>query len=387
MKKLLIILLVIVSCILVITPRTEAQSLYTGIYWIMGKVLDPDNVGTEGRQVCFFKEIANDAIIGGYADELVGPVGTSGRADEYMMNAYEDYRLAIAPGKYYVAIVNDNPSDMANGYGADKVPVTVTANGWDTAPDLVLAKGAGILPPADRPDPMAALLPRIEDIYFGKRKYQKVLVEEKDQEFIVPSQPRISANAVSEYGLIVSQIAMVVGEGTANAKTYSINASDIVQSSGPPDSPTLVSFVIDMAKVGDVLPEGEIDIDFKAANVFGSTSETCTVTVAGGKPRLIGIPITYPSPLHLISTTQVIFQYTLSHNMNLDLYLFDVTGRVAKRYTINEGEEGGSAGVNKVTWNLMTDQGQKVSSGIYVFTLVNRDTKKLLGKGKFTALP
>ena len=105
--------------------------------------------------------------MGGYADDLVG-VGLSGRANEYMMNAYEDYRLVIAPGKYYVAIVNDNPGDMANGYGA-LVEVTVTGNGYDIAPDLVLAKGAGISPPAERPDPLAELLPKIENIRFGKR--------------------------------------------------------------------------------------------------------------------------------------------------------------------------------------------------------------------------
>ncbi|MFA6548395.1 MAG: hypothetical protein WCT39_00490, partial [Candidatus Margulisiibacteriota bacterium] len=107
----------------------------------------------------------------------------------------------------------------------------------------------------------------------------------------------------------------------------------------------------------------------------------------GGEPRLIGVPITFPSPVHLKTDTAVTFQYTLSRDMNIEISLFDVSGQMVKKLSFAQGAEGGAAGVNKVRWDLMTDQGQRSASGICIFTLVNRETGKLLGKGKFTALP
>ncbi|MFH1683878.1 MAG: hypothetical protein ABIA67_03245 [Candidatus Margulisiibacteriota bacterium] len=379
-KLLLIIVLVIVSCILVIAPQARAQQVYLGMYWIAGNVSDPDKVGTDGRQVCFFKELVDNAIVGGYSNDSVGPGGLSGKADQYIMNAFQDWRLTVAPGKYYVAIVQGD-----DGYGADPVEVNVTGIGYDIAGDLILAKGAGIGEPGPRPLPIAEALPKIEDIRFGKRMYQPALVA-KGKEFIVSAQPNISAKVVSKTGLIVNTIAMVLNEGKPEAKTYSIKVSDIIHSAGPQELPTEVSFAFDLADTGYTLEEGTSEVTFTAANAFGSTSEVCIVSVSGGEPKADQI-YTYPSPVHLQSATEAIIQYTLNKDMNVEIYMFDVTGRVVKRFSANEREEGGSAGVNKVTWNLVTDQGQKVSSGIYVFTLVNRDTKKLLGKGKFTALP
>ena len=366
------------------TGAASAQPVYMGLYWITGSVSDPDSVGTEGRQVCFYETLENNAIVGGYADDLCGTVGLSGRANQYMINAWEDFRLLIRPGTYYVAIPNDNPADPANGYGADPVEVTVTGQGYDiVSNNLVLMRGAGIAPPGDRP---SFGMPHFEDIAFGNRKYQPALVA-RGQEFIVSAQPRISGRAVSEYGLNTSSIAMVVGEGTTNAKTYSIAGSYVTQTVGAADSPTSVAFTVDFLSVGDTLPEGEQKITFRAANAFGSTEEVVAVTVAGGEPRLIGEPITFPSPLHLKTDREVTFQYVLSHDLNTEMFVFDVSGRIVLRRPFNARQEGGSAGFNKVTWNLYTDQGSLVSSGIYVFTLVNRESGKLLGKGKFTALP
>jgi hypothetical protein len=355
-----------------------------GMYWIAGSVSDPDGVGTAGRDVYFFRDpLVYNRIVGPYSDDIVGPAGLSGRADQYMMNAYEDWRMTVAPGTYYCAIANDNPAHPEEGYGADPVEVTVTGIGYDIAPDLVLAKGAGPLAPAPRPSPYG---PRFEQIKFGNRIYQAVLVA-KGQQFIVSSQPRVSAKAVSEYGLNVSSIAMVLNEGASDAKTFRISSAHIVRAAGPSGAPTEVDFVYDFYQEDQSLPEGDQSMAFKASNAYGTASEVCSVTVAGGEPRLIGVPITYPSPVHLKTDREVNFQYTLSHDINVDLFLFDISGRVLKKISRNEREEGGSAGLNKVTWNLITDQGQKVASGICVFTLVNRTNGKLLGKGKFTALP
>ncbi|MEA3494087.1 MAG: hypothetical protein U9R38_06860 [Candidatus Margulisiibacteriota bacterium] len=383
MKRYLSVLLIVLFLMagigsLMLVPQARAQLVYLGMYWIAGEVEDPDGVGTDGRRVVFFKDpLVSNNIEGGYADDYVGPTGLAGVADRFVLNAFEDYRMPIVPGKYFAAIVN---SDVDN-YGANPVEVTVTGRGFDIAPNMVLELNAGPNSPSPRGGP------EIDNIRFGNRKYQAELVA-KGQEFIVSSQPKISADVRSAMGLDTSKIFMVVNEGTANAKTYTIATDAKVSvAAGTSTTPTEISFIRDFFNEGDSLPDGETTIAFKATNIYGSTVVDCTVTVVGGEARLIGVPLTYPSPLHLMQANSVIFQYTLSKDTPVDIFLFDVSGRIAKKITCYARDEGGSAGVNKVTWNLITDQGQKVASGIYVFSLVNRESGKLLGKGKFTALP
>jgi hypothetical protein len=379
---LLILALLVIGCF--VAPQASAQLVYLGMYWVEGEVEieagAPPEIGTAGRWVVVFKDpLVNNEIQDGYADDFV--VGAAGREDEFMVNAYEDFpAMPVTPGEtYYAAIVND-PDD---NYGADPVAFTMSGNGFDRLlQNLVLAFGAGPRPPSPRG------VPQFADFYFGKRVYQARLVEEQGLEFIVSPSPRISSTVSSAIGINASKVAMKANEGTDTAFSYSLAQASKVTAAGPRTAPTQIDFVFDMFDRGDRLPDGENEIKFTAENALGTAVRVCTVTVAGGKPRVIGIPITWPSPLHLMTTNQVTFQYTLSHDLDVDIYLFDVTGRVIKKFILHARGEGGSAGINKVTWNLVTEQGQKVASGIYVFTFVDRQTGKSLGpRGKFTALP
>jgi hypothetical protein len=223
-------------------------------------------------------------------------------------------------------------------------------------------------------------------IKFGNRLYQKDLVA-KGQEFIVAAKPRVSAHIVSPVGLKTSSIMMVLNEGTAASKSFAIKAANITKATGAADAPTDLTFTYDLAAESqDALPDGTQKLTFKAANIYGEAVEATQVTVAGGEPRLIGVPITFPSPLNLLKDREVFIQYTMSQDINVDIHMLDVSGREVKKFVCNAGQEGGSAGVNKITWNLITEQGSKVSSGIYVFTIISRDNQKMLGKGKFTAV-
>ncbi|MBN2057604.1 MAG: hypothetical protein JW782_02255 [Candidatus Saganbacteria bacterium] len=384
MKRLLFIAIVLSLTLGFFSASGALDPFFTGIYWIYGGISDPDGVGIEGRQVCFFKEISGKSIVGGYADDLAGTVGQSGKAAQYLINPFEDWRLEIAAGTYMVAIPNDNPADPANGYGADPVDVVLTGYGYDAAAkNLVLMKGAGLLPPGEQGAPV---LPHFENIRFGNRLYQSALVA-KGQEFIVSAQTKVSATAVSSIGLDISRIQMVLNEGSANAKTYTMGTANIVRAAGPSDAPTEVDFAYDFYNEKNTLPEGQTEVTFRAYNANGSSIEVCRVSVAGGEPRLLDIPITYPSPVHLKTDKEVFFQYTLSHDINIDIFVFDVTGRVVKKFSPDAREEGGCAGLNKVSWDLMTDQGSILSSGVFVFTILNRDESKLLGKGKLSAVP
>lgn len=384
MKKFLIIITLLGVLILGfgLSSMVQTQQLFLGMYWIAGAVSDPDGVGTDGRRVVFYKEDPSADPSKGYADELVGVSGLSGRDNQYILNAFEDWRLEVAPGKYYVAIVK-----AADGYGANPVEATLTGQGYDIVDQsLVLAAGAGIAEPPEKPTMIEGLSPEFEEIRFGKRLYQRELVA-KGQEFIISDQPEINAKLASAFGVSLSHISMVLNEGTADAKTFKISASHIKSSSGPSALPTAVQFSFDFNVEDETLVDGEHELSFQASNAFGTTVETCTVTVAGGEGRLLGVPITFPSPLHLQTTGSVTFQYTLSRDMDIEMVLLDVSGRIVKRFQIARRDEGGSAGVNKVSWNLSTEQGSMVSSGIYIFTIINRENNKLLGKGKFTCLP
>lgn len=371
------ICLFLVACVLFLAPQAQAQQRFTGIYWIMGNVANPDDVEIDGipRQVVLYKADPNN----GFADDLVGANGLSGTSEKYRINAFEDWRLGIAPGKYNVAIVKS----AVDSYGANPVEVDLTGYGWDTAPQLVLMYGAGIEPPSARPEDN---LPVFDYIRFGNRLYQPDLVA-KGQDFIVSSKPRVAVRIISPVGLQMSSIAMVLNDGQVDAKTFQIKSANVISAAGPSDAPTELSFVYDFASEGqDALPDGTQELTFKAANSYGEAVEVTALTIAGGEPRLIGVPIAYPSPLNLLKDRQVTFQYTLNTDINVEVHLVDVTGRVVKKVVANARAEGGSAGVNKVTWNLITEQGQKVSSGIYIFTIINKDNGKLLGKGKFTAV-
>ncbi|MBI5699251.1 hypothetical protein HZC35_02935 [Candidatus Saganbacteria bacterium] len=392
MKKFLFILLlatfVIGHLTFVISAPAAGQHLFLRMYWIAGSVTDPDSKGTEGRWAVFWRGTYS-ATESAYSDDIVGTRGLSGRTAQFMVNAYQDWRQIVVPADdWYAAIVKG-----ADNYGADPVRVRLTGAGYDF-PDgpLVLAFGAGIDPPGPRPLPpwLLALLPKIEKIKFGDRLWQPKLVEQGES-FIITNQPRVSAQVTSPVALDVNKIVMVLNEGTATTKTYSIKASHISGIKGAEAAPTEVNFIYNFAAEKETLPEGDQKITFRAANEYGTVAEICSVKVMSGDVIIIGTPLTFPSPVRLRTQRQVTIQYGLSKDADIDIYVFDISARVVKKITCNSGAPGGQAGgtanPNKVTWNLQTDQGSLAGSGIYVFNIVDRGRNKVLGKGKLTIVP
>lgn len=360
---------------------------YHPFYWVTGSVHAPEGVSTADRRVVLFEQpLANGWVNGPYASGIVGPAGPLGQANQYIINAFDNSDLPVVAGRrYFVASPNDNPVNPAAGYGADPVEFILNGlNGYDTVLALNLTLGGG---PFARDDGggRTGVAPYINNGKFGNRLYQPLLVA-RGQEFIVSSRPKMAARISSRSGVNSSSIAMVLNEGTASSKTYTIRAANVTQAAGPTEAPTDINFVFDYAAENESLPDGPQNITLRASNDFGLTFEVYKVTVAGGEPRLIGVPVVYPSPLHLKSDKEVVFQYTLSQDMAIELNILNVAGRTVLRRRFTAGSEGGSAGVNKVTWNLITNREQLVSTGILVFTLTRTDNNQLLGKGKLTAL-
>jgi hypothetical protein len=127
----------------------------------------------------------------------------------------------------------------------------------------------------------------------------------------------------------------------------------------------------------------------KSAATLGTASigaQTATVEVIAGPVRLIGTPITYKSPFSITNDKFVTIQYTLSKNAAIEIILTDISGRRIKVFAFNSGAEGGSAGLNKVTWNGLTDLGPLAGNGIYVGLIVAKDEGRKLGSVKVTVL-
>lgn len=362
-----------------------AQTPYPSLYWIAGRLTG--SVPLDGRQVVFFREpLVDNNIVGAYSDDISGPAGLSGRSGEYVMNAFEDWRMLVAPGTYFAAVVRGE-----DNYGADPVEVALTGNGYDFAPDLALEYGAGPNPPLPR-----GPVPVIK-VWFGNRLYQPSIfgLAEDQERFYVPEEGelKIEVRIQDPYQIDpAASYAVSIQEPEGALESYDLSRLPGFKAS----EPAVMPFVIESPYPRTLAAGEKEDRDYiftfnaRSAGVFAPVIEVTTVaavTVAGGPAQLIGQPLTYPSPVHLKTDKQVTFQYTLNKGTQVEIFLFDVSGRVVKKLAASRGEEGGAAGVNKLVWNLITDQGQLVSSGIYVFTIVNREDGKLLGRGKFTCLP
>lgn len=393
----LLILLILVICNLsfVICTKTNAQVTYPGIYFINGKVIDTDSVGTDGLWIVFFKEYVGKDIISGFADDYVGTQGLSGRPNEYILPAIEDHRLAIKPGKYYVASVQ-----RVDGYGCDPVEVTVTGHGYDIAPDLVLAYGAGMTPPSERPELGKEAEPSIK-VWFGNRLYQPDiygLKEDGKKPFVVSEtgELKIKVEIADPYLLDETasyRLSLKDPEGVIKEfDLQSVPGFKTSVAAGAPEGVRSLDVETPFPEALKTKKDEELVYTFTFnarshghVGAAASASTQAVVYVMGGPVQLIGIPITYPSPIRLKTDKKVTFQYTLSRDADINLSAVDISARTVKKVLLRAGEEGGSAGVNKVEWDLITDQGTRLDSGIYIFTLVHEG--KLLGKGKLTALP
>lgn len=385
---------ILILVTILLSGAVFAQHIYLRMYWIVGDIADPDNKGIEGRWVCFYP--AEGTAIA-YSDDLAGTVGTSGRATQFMINAYEDQRMVLDPalpvGSYKCATVKGYVNGvLVDDYGANPVDVTITGNGYDVVPRLTLVQGGGIEPPAERPNPFA---PKIENIRFNDRKYQPGLVSKPGEKFIISARPKISAKITSVLPLLPETVAMTINEGTAAVKTYRVTSAMFTGTKSLAEGDlTEINFLYDFTKeTSEPLPESKDPqiIRIKASNAAGASIESCSVYIQAGDLELVGDPIAFPSPLHIKTERKVTLQYGLSKDANIEIYVFDISARIIKKWAFSAGMMGGQAGgtanPNKVEWDLISDQGTLTGTGIYLFNIVDKDRSRVLGKGKITIVP
>ena len=80
----------------------------------------------------------------------------------------------------------------------------------------------------------------------------------------------------------------------------------------------------------------------------------------------------YPNPFNPVTT----ISYYLPTNEFVDIAIYDLTGRIVKNLvSLNQ-----NAGYNSIQWNATNNSGQKVNSGIYLYSIQAgefRQTKKI----------
>ena len=361
---------------------------FTPYYWILGQVNDADGgvITADGRKVVFFKSL--DTLSVNAQDFISG--------NNFTLNAFLMPATLVISGDYYVAIPNDNPGNPAEGWGANPIKVNISGKGYENiGTTLTLAKGAGITDPGA---PGGEPAPVIR-VWFGNRLYQPQIYgadvpEDKKLPFIVKETGnlKIEVTIPDPYQLDeANSYAMEIRNPLGQTSSYNLQEAAGFKASAVATKP----FVVEASYPELPMPtegKGEYSFTFHASskgNIASATSVTqqALVTVMGGPLRLIGTPLTFPSPYSVKAHGIVSVQYTLSNNANIEIYLISVGGERVWRKICDSGAEGGSAGTNKVAWNGTTDMGYTVGSGIYVGTIVARDEGKLLGKFKLTVIP
>ncbi|OGC11786.1 hypothetical protein A3K48_04770 [candidate division WOR-1 bacterium RIFOXYA12_FULL_52_29] len=379
MKRLALIigLLVLTSAAFaqVATPATQLKFMTPG-YWVVGNCPDAKSgagadILADGRIVYFFENEA-ELVSGNYVTTTI--YGT-----KFMVNAMSIWPAVLTVGKTYKVATERGPDN----YGANPTDVTISGKGWDQV-DLTLVLGGGISPPAG--DAEMGM-----KIWFGNRLYQPALVEKGDP-FIVSANPTIKVDlSVNEPHTLsdnVSDYTIILDPQSTSPKTYQMEAS-FVTSKTLASATELIRALSLKYTVTEPLTDGlhTFAVSAKTAasgGIQASMTKYATVEVMGGPLRLVGTPLTFPSPYSIPRHGTVTIQYGLSADANIEIYVIGVDGTRIKHFILPAATEGGSAGINKVTWDGTTDQGYKAGNAIYVGTIVARDEGRLLGKFKLT---
>lgn len=380
MKRLVVIGLIILGLGLAVQAQMDAPPARVGaffpVYWVLGSADSGDTgISVEDRLVVLYD-----------VDEAGGLKSIYGygyiKGGSFYLNPFLN-GIAVAGTSYKVAIAQG-----PDGYGSMPQSVTVSGYGYDVVGEaLVLCYGCG---------PSTGELPPNIKLWIGNRLYQTAIYHEGNR-FIISEQPEIKASMdidppyalssdINDYSITITAEEPL----TIPPLPLSLNSSNMTAQSVAAAGLSAFSLVYEI-QPSEKLEAGKytIDVTAKSAGTLGApvtSSLTAYVEVLGGPLRMVGTPITYPSPFSPSKQKEVSIQYTLSTDANIDIYVTGVGGQRVKRFLINAGEEGGSAGVNKVVWDGRSDQGFILGNAIYVGTIVARDEGKLLGRFKLTVV-
>jgi len=314
------------------------------------------------------------------AGELVGvfPVNTGAGKPE-------TYSVIFPPGLnyYFKAFAYNRTQEPLDPFVAGSISCHYFSPGQTAAVRFYPVKAA-----------MVEQAPQVE-IWIDNRLYQEELVK-KGESFIVSPNPRIEVkySASGPYALSsnLKDYSITVDPEKTTAITLAAepqSQTKVVVAGAAPGEKKIQALSLRYLSLPEPLSEGKhtLVISAKSARTAGEASvfsKMLVVEVAAGPLRLIGVPLTNPSPFSIRKDKTVTIQYELSASAAVEVYLISVNGERMKKFSFDSGAEGGSAGINKISWDGRTDQNYLAGNGIYVGTIVSRDDSRLLGKFKLT---
>lgn len=139
---------------------------------------------------------------------------------------------------------------------------------------------------------------------------------------------------------------------------------------------------------------GEFDLAGKKTGnwtvVVEDTSDETTSTLADGFEVKnysydMGIAINSPNPFDPARERTTI-QYQLANNTDVTVVLFTTTADLIWKRTYASGSPGGSAGENSITWDGLSDFGELMSNGVYLFHVIDRGANKTVARGKIAII-
>ncbi len=112
---------------------------------------------------------------------------------------------------------------------------------------------------------------------------------------------------------------------------------------------------------------------------------TSEIEVLSAPARVIGFPLVFPSPFSPMRHNEIIIQYTLSEDADIELIILSSNGEMVKKMSFQSGEEGAKGALNKVRWDGLREFGRPLANGIYLGLIMSRSQKQVLSKFKLTA--
>lgn len=210
------------------------------------------------------------------------------------------------------------------------------------------------------------LYPKIAKIQIDGQELDpasKVIYTSKD--------PKIQIEATSPYNIDRNKIFVVL-----DGKKVEFSPFSKVQTFGENKNVLSLTFEVPL----EDLSPGKHTLVFNLGNELGNSAQG--FEVSAGASQLLDRPLAYPSPYRPSTGASLTLQYTLSQSTDIEIFIVSSAGEVVKKLTFFQGTEGAKAGLNKPTWNGMTDRGAIISNGIYLVTIINKEDRSIIGKIK-----
>lgn len=139
-------------------------------------------------------------------------------------------------------------------------------------------------------------------------------------------------------------------------------------------------------EVTSALADGTYCLTIEAADNYNNvtTFEITPIYVqSAGAVTIQGSPLNYPNPFDP-GTQKTHIGYALSKPANITLCIFDLVGNPVARKSYPNGQPGGNAGYNEVSWDGRSDSGNYAGNGIYLYLIIADGALAQNGKGKIT---